>query len=97
LDLSARGCESGLDFKRRAAPGWQCPLGRDPAAGHEEGPHVGTLAGRDEDAALEPPHAVKAPQFAANSLQSSDPVAQSRRVLEAASLCELAEPSVQAW
>ena len=64
-------------LERRAAAGReQSARPPTPAAGHEDGPHVGTgFAGRDEDAALEPPHAVKAPQLAANPLQRCDPVA----------------------
>jgi hypothetical protein len=75
LDLSVCGSEPGLDLERRSAAGRQSPLGRHSAAGYEDRPHVPGLSGRDQDAALELSHAIEALEFAANPLQSCDPIA----------------------
>ena len=95
--MSVRGGEAGLDLERRAAAGRQRSLRRDPAAGDEERPYVGGLSrpgARTQHASC--PHAIEALELAADPLQRCDPVAKPAGVLEAASVGELAQPTLEA-
>ena len=86
--------ETGLDLEHRASAGRECSFGSDRAAGDENRGDVAGLEGRNEDAALELSQPVEPVEFATNSLQSGDSVAEPRGILEAARLGERAESTL---